>query len=239
MRRVGRKVAIPVFRWVARGFRAIQIALWRINYMLVFHLFAFRFGGSFSRRRFRPWTHLSVGRQRPCDFRRAHPAISCLYYTGPLPRMRQPFRARRRVCIIIILIISIHGPPTVRNFLKTAIVQRVASVHHSCQDNFLVQSSCLSGPFFLFGSTIHSISALIPAYPAFLLSGHLSVNRLTSRAFVAPRPGGHLMGGVPAPASPRRARSAGAVGRAVPAAMVLPNRKNGPDKHEDCTRKLS
>jgi hypothetical protein len=94
-----------------------------------------------------------------------------------------------------LLIMSIHGPPTVRTFLKTAIVQGVASVHHCCHDNFLVQSSCLSGPFFLFGSTIHSISAFIPAYPAF--PGHLSVNRLTSRASVAPRPGGHLMGGPP------------------------------------------
>ncbi len=52
-----------------------------------------------------------------------------------------------------LLIMSIHGPPTVRTFLKTAIAQRVASVHHSCHDNFLVQSSCLSGPFVLFGST--------------------------------------------------------------------------------------
>jgi hypothetical protein len=97
VRRVGRKVAIPVFRWVARRFRAIQIALWRINYILVFHLFAFRFGGSFSRRSFRPWTHPSVGRARPCDFRRAHSPISCLYYTGPLARVRASFPSRRRV----------------------------------------------------------------------------------------------------------------------------------------------
>ena len=100
-----------------------------------------------------------------------------------------------------LLIMSIHGPPTVRTFLKTAIVQGVASVHHCCHDNFLVQSSCLSGPFFLFGSTIPSISAFIPAYPAF--PGHLSVNRLTSRASVAPRPGGHEM-------TPRQRRGAGA-----------------------------
>ncbi len=98
MRRVGRKVAIPVFRWVVRRFRAIQIALCCINYMLVFHLFAFRFRGTWSRRSFRPLTHLSVGRQRPSDFRRAHPLFSCLYYTGPFARVRASFPSRRRVC---------------------------------------------------------------------------------------------------------------------------------------------
>jgi hypothetical protein len=72
-----------------------------------------------------------------------------------------------------LLIMSIHGLPTVRTFLKTAIVQRVPSVHHSYHDNFLVKSSCTSGPFLLVVTTILHVCGTIRAYPSFSGVGQL------------------------------------------------------------------
>jgi hypothetical protein len=169
-----------------------------INYMLVFHLFAFRFRGTWSRRSFRPLTHLSVGRQRPSDFRRAHPLFSCLYYTGPFARVRASFPSRRRVC-------TSSSCPTM-GYRRCAPSLRLPS--------FSACDASIIPVMIMFPSSLRVCPSRVPvrqhhrrrlgasrAYRA--TPRDLSVNTFDLLPFVAPRPGGHEM-------TPRQRRGAGA-----------------------------
>jgi hypothetical protein len=69
-----------------------------------------------------------------------------------------------------LLVMSIHGPPTVRSRPDPVIVERVPTAHHSYHDNNSVNFSCMSGPSFLVATTIPVVSATIRAYPAFGVS---------------------------------------------------------------------